>query len=66
MGDISVEQIKKIAAQKLPGLLSYDIKNAAKEVSGTCVALGITIDGKNARDFKERVDSGAYDDILSE
>ena len=66
VADISVEQIKKIANQKLPGLLSYDVKNAAKEVAGTCVALGITIDGKNPRDFKEKVDSGTYDDILVE
>ena len=66
VGDISVEQMKRIAAQKLPGLLSYDLKNATKEISGTCVALGVTIDGKNPRDFKEKVDSGVYDDILIE
>jgi large subunit ribosomal protein L11 len=58
--------MKRIAAQKLPGLLSYDLKNATKEISGTCVALGVTIDGKNPRDFKEKVDSGVYDDILIE
>jgi large subunit ribosomal protein L11 len=64
VGDITIQQIKKIAEQKLPNLLSYEVKNAAKEIAGTCVALGVTIDGRNAREFKEQVDSGVYDEVL--
>ncbi|QLG26700.1 50S ribosomal protein L11 [Halorarum halophilum] len=66
VADISVEQLKKIAQQKQSDLLSYDVKNAAKEVAGTCVTLGVTIEGEDARTFKERVDSGEYDDVLAE
>ena len=51
VADISVEQIKKIAIQKLPGLLSYDVKNAAKEVKSG-LECGITF--KNFLDFKEK------------
>lgn len=65
IADLSVEQVRTIAEQKLPDLLSYDIKNAAKEVAGTCVSLGVTIEGENARDFKHRVDAGEYDDALT-
>ncbi len=64
VADMSVEQLKKVAEQKSSDLLSYDVKNAAKEVSGTCMSLGVTIDGEDARTFKERVDAGDYDDIL--
>lgn len=66
VADLTVEQVKRIAEQKLPDLLSYDVKNAAKEVAGTCVSLGVTIDGNDAREFDERVDAGEYDDVLAE
>ncbi len=66
VADLSVEQVKSIAEQKAPDLLAYDTKNAAKEVVGTCVSLGVTIEGENAREFKERVDAGEYDDVLVE
>jgi large subunit ribosomal protein L11 len=66
VADLSVEQIKQIAEQKQTDLLAYDVKNAAKEVVGTCVSLGVTIEGENPRDFKEKVDAGEYDDVLVE
>jgi large subunit ribosomal protein L11 len=66
VADLSVEQIKQIAEQKHPDLLSYDLKNAAKEVVGTCVSLGVTIDGENPREFKQRIDDGEYDEIFAD
>ncbi len=66
VADLSVDQVRQIAEQKRPDLLSYDLKNAAKEVVGTCVSLGVTVEGENPREFKERVDAGEYDDVLSE
>ncbi len=66
VADISVEQVRQIAEQKLPDLLAYDVKSAAKEVAGTCVSLGVTIDGEDARTFGDRVDAGEYDDVLAE
>ncbi|MFB6070927.1 MAG: 50S ribosomal protein L11 [Halanaeroarchaeum sp.] len=65
VADLSVDQVKKIAEQKLPDLLAYDLKNAAKEVVGTCVSLGVTIEGENPREFKKRVDEGEYDDVFA-
>lgn len=66
VADLSVDQIKQIADQKHPDLLSYDLKNAAKEVVGTCVTLGVTIEGNDPREFKERIDDGEYDDEFAE
>ena len=65
VADLSVEQVKTIAEQKLPDLLAYDVKQAAKEVAGTCVSLGVTVEGEDARTFKQRVDEGDYDDVLA-
>jgi large subunit ribosomal protein L11 len=65
VADLSVDQVKQIAEQKHPDLLSYDLTNAAKEVVGTCTSLGVTIEGENPREFKERIDAGEYDDVFA-
>jgi large subunit ribosomal protein L11 len=65
VADLTVEQVKKIAEQKHPDLLAYDLKNAAKEVVGTCTSLGVTIEGENPREFKQRIDDGEYDDVFA-
>ncbi|MFW5934464.1 MAG: 50S ribosomal protein L11 [Halolamina sp.] len=66
VADLTAEQLKKIAEQKSSDLLSYDTKNAAKEVAGTCVSLGVTIEGEDGRTFKQRIDAGDYDDTFAE
>ncbi len=66
VADLSIDQVKKIAEQKQTDLLAYDTKNAAKEVVGTCASMGVTIEGENAREFKEKVDAGEFDDVLVE
>ncbi|WP_336002493.1 50S ribosomal protein L11 [Halorientalis halophila] len=66
VADLSVDQVIQIAEQKHPDLLAYDLKNAAKEVVGTCTSLGVTIEGNNPREFKERIDEGEYDDIFAD
>jgi large subunit ribosomal protein L11 len=65
VADLSVEQVVSIAEQKQSDLLSYDTKNAAKEVVGTCVTLGVTIEGQDPREFAQRVDDGEYDEELA-
>ncbi|ELZ34890.1 50S ribosomal protein L11P [Halogeometricum pallidum JCM 14848] len=65
VADLSFDQVKKIAEQKSSDLLAYDTKNAAKEVVGTCTSLGVTIEGNNPREFKQRIDDGEYDDELT-
>ncbi len=66
VADISVEQVKQIAEQKHPDLLSYDLRNATKEVVGTCTSLGVTIEGNDPREFKERIEDGEYDDEFAD
>ena len=66
VADLTVDQVKKIAEQKQSDLLAYDLKNAAKEVVGTCVTLGVTIEGNDPRQFKERIDDGEYDDRFAD
>jgi len=65
VADLTVEQVRTIAEQKSSDLLSYDLKNAAKEIVGTCTSLGVTIEGNDPREFRELVDAGEYDDVFA-
>ena len=64
VADLKVEQALKIARMKFDALLSNDYKNAAKEVIGTCVSMGITVEGKDPREVQQEIDHGKYDDTL--
>jgi large subunit ribosomal protein L11 len=64
--DITAEQLKTVAEQKLPDLLAYDVRNAAKEVAGTCVSLGVTIEGEDARSFNERLADGEFEGVFEQ
>lgn len=64
VADLSIDQVLQIAEQKHPDLLSYNLKNAAKEIVGTCTSLGVTVEGENPRGFKERIDAGEFDEYF--
>ncbi|MBM4240792.1 MAG: 50S ribosomal protein L11 [Euryarchaeota archaeon] len=64
IADLSMEKALKIAKMKFGTLLSNDHKNAAKEVIGTCVSMGITVNGKDPREVQNDIDEGVYDEIL--
>lgn len=64
IGDLTMEQVLKIANIKRKGLLSKTLKNAAREVIGTAGSLGATIDGMPCKEAQLAVASGKYDEIL--
>jgi large subunit ribosomal protein L11 len=64
VADLKMEQALKIARMKFDTLLSPDYKNAAKEIIGTCVSMGITVEGKDPREVQKEVDEGVYDSVL--
>ena len=64
VADLKMEQALKIARMKFDTLLSPDYKNAAKEIIGTCVSMGITVEGKDPREVQKEVDEGVYDNVL--
>ena len=55
VGDLTMEQVEKIARIKMDNMLSYTEKNAVKEVLGTCVPMGVTVDGKDPRDVQKEL-----------
>jgi large subunit ribosomal protein L11 len=65
-GNISIAQAIKVAKLKRQNSLSYELKDTVKEILGTCVSVGITIDGKPARDAQKAIDAGEYADLFAE
>ena len=64
VGDITMEQILKIANIKRKGLLSKTMKHAASEVIGTAGSLGATIEGMSSKEAQLALANGKYDEIL--
>jgi large subunit ribosomal protein L11 len=60
VGDLSMEQIVRIAKIKRAELLATNLKSATKEVLGTCVSMGATVDGKDPREVQKEIDEGKY------
>lgn len=64
-GNISVEQIIKVAKAKMPDMNSYILKNAVKEIAGACVPMGILCEGMHPKDFCAKVNKGKYDEEIN-
>lgn len=62
VGDLTLDQAKKIADMKQDDLLGADLKARVLEVAGSCVAMGVKIDGKASKIFQKDVKDGLYDD----
>ncbi len=61
VADLSIPQAKEIAEMKADDLLGNTLKAKVKEVLGTCVSMGITVDGKSPQDAQRALDMGEYD-----
>ena len=64
VGDLTVKQVTKIADMKKDSMLAKDKKGRFKEVVGTCVSMGVTVDGKNPRKIIADVDAGEYQGLF--
>ncbi len=64
VGNLDIETIKKIADMKKEDLLGADLKARALEVAGTCVSMGITVDGKEPKAFQKAVKDGEYANVF--
>lgn len=60
VGNLTIEQAKKIAEMKQDDLLGASIEARLCEVAGNCVSLGVTIDGKDAKVFTKDIKAGVY------
>jgi large subunit ribosomal protein L11 len=64
VGDLTLEQAKKIAKMKSESVLGKDLKKQVKEVVGSCVSMGVTVEGKDPREVQKEIDAGKHDKLL--
>ena len=61
VGGLSMDQVVTIAKSKIAGSYAATVKSAAKEVVGSCVSMGVKVEGKDAREFMKEIDEGKWD-----
>ena len=57
-GNATLENVKNVAKMKMGSMLSNDLKSAVLEVIGSCVSLGVTVDGKDPREVQKLIKEG--------
>ncbi|HJJ95127.1 MAG TPA: 50S ribosomal protein L11 [Methanocorpusculum sp.] len=65
VGNLPLDAVIRIAKMKMEKMLSYNLKEAVKEVMGTCVSVGVTIEGKSAKEAIATVNAGEWDAQLA-
>lgn len=66
VGNLSWDQVKRIAQVKIGQTYSKSIKAAAKELIGVCSSLGVTIDGKEPKEVQMEIEKGTHDEALTD
>lgn len=61
VGNLALDQIKKVARMKADSLLGADLKARVLEVAGSCVTMGITVEGMDPRDFQKGLKDGSIE-----
>ncbi|MEM0343281.1 MAG: 50S ribosomal protein L11 [Thermoplasmata archaeon] len=64
IGNLKAEQVQKIAEMKKDSMLGKDKKARFKEVVGTCVSMGVTIDGKDPKVVMKEIEEGGYQGLF--
>ena len=64
VGNLGMDQVVRIAKIKRSELLAQTLKSAAKEVLGSCVSMGVTVEGKDPREVQKEIDEGKYDELF--
>jgi len=57
-GNVTLNDVKAVARVMRPRSLSKTFASNVKEILGTCVSVGCTVDGKHPREVQKAIDSG--------
>ncbi len=64
VGDVTIDAIAKIANTKLEKSYASSLKSVAKTIIGTCLTLGIKIEGKTPKEITAEINEGKWDEKL--
>ncbi|KAA8544048.1 hypothetical protein F0562_021775 [Nyssa sinensis] len=57
-GNISLDDVIEIAKTMRPRSMAKDLTGTVKEILGTCVSVGCTVDGKDPKDLQQEIADG--------
>ncbi len=64
IGNITIAQAVKVAKMKDGSTSAKTLKAKVKQVVGTCVSLGVNVEGKPAKETMKEITAGKYDSQL--
>ncbi|MDK6028531.1 50S ribosomal protein L11 [Ignisphaera sp. 4213-co] len=64
IGNISLEDVIKVALLKKTELNAKSLKSAVKIILGSARSIGLTVEGKDPKEVSVELDKGLYDEIL--
>ena len=64
VGNLTMPQVASLAKKKRLELLAKSLKLAAKEVLGSCVSMGVTVEDRDPREVQREIDEGKYDSLF--
>ena len=65
VGNLSLAQAIKVANMKADVMQAKDLKARVLEVVGTCVSMGVTVEGQPAKETAREIKAGRYDAKLT-
>ncbi|MCK4318359.1 50S ribosomal protein L11 [Candidatus Bathyarchaeota archaeon] len=63
--DLSFDQLIGIAKKKREGIYAAGMKEAVREILGTCQSAGVTVDSRHAKEVQDAILAGEYDEQLA-
>jgi large subunit ribosomal protein L11 len=66
VGNLTFEELVSVAKKKREGLYAASLKSSVREVLGTCQSMGVTVDGKEAKEVQDLIKGGTYNEQLKE
>ena len=64
VGNLTMPQVVSLAKKKRPEILAKSLKLATKEVLGSCLSMGVTVEDKDPREVQKEIDEGKYNSLL--
>ncbi len=61
IGNLTIEQVRKVVGMKKDSLNSTEDKAMAKEIIGTCDSMGVHVEGMRAKKAIKELNKGKYD-----
>ncbi|MEK6966403.1 MAG: 50S ribosomal protein L11 [Thermoproteota archaeon] len=62
VADVKFDTIVKVAKTKIDSSYATSLKSVAKEIIGTCVSLGVKIEGKTPKEVTAEINAGKWDE----